>query len=165
MVNLKLAKYEDYDFYYALKCEKDNVYWSGYSSKPNYEHLKLIFDKWIEEMLEHDKRKVYMINFNDLMSGYVYISPADSNEAEISIGVSDRFSGHGIGTNALIEAIGLMRKQGSRVLNAYVMEDNQRSIHVFKKSGFIEDEDGTVFSHPENRREQVKMLKFTYDLF
>ena len=164
MVKIEYAKREDFSFYYSTKCEKDNIYWSGYDNEPDLEHMKQIFNQWIEEMSELNARKVLIIYYNGVKAGYLYLSPLDNGDIEISIGVSEKFSGHGIGAKACVEAIKFMKNEGKHSLIAYIREDNHRSIHVFEKSGFVEDKNNAVCKCVENTTKELKMLKFKYIL-
>jgi len=166
MVTFLPATKDDFDFFYNLKCEDENIHWSGFKGKPEVKKLKEIFDKWVDEMDEPDKRQVYFIYYSNNKAGYlVYSFPVDSDEAELLVvAVSSIYSGKGIGSRAYAEAIRAAGVEGKRAIFGYVREDHSKSIHIFKKNGFHEDKDGSIYRAAESNQEEVKMLKFTYEL-
>ena len=48
MVVVNLAKEKDFDFFYNIKNNEFNMYWTGYSTKPEYDKLKEFFTEKIE---------------------------------------------------------------------------------------------------------------------
>ena len=164
MVMVLPAKKKDFDFFYDVKCENDNIFWSGYDKAPDYNNLKQVFYKWIDEMPMSDKRRVCIIYNNGLRQGYIYIDPMGTNEVEFALGVSEKYSGHGIGTEACAQIIDMMRSENKHIVNAYIREDNHRSIRLFVKNGFVEDKHGAIHRNLENLGKETKMLKFMYDL-
>lgn len=56
MVLIRTAKLEDFEFFYELKCEESNVFWTGHESKTDREKLFSFFSKdggkWDKEGVE-----------------------------------------------------------------------------------------------------------------
>ena len=48
MICLRLATLDDFEFFYDLKCEESNIYWTGHNEKPNKENLYAFFSKAVE---------------------------------------------------------------------------------------------------------------------
>ncbi|MCK7630245.1 hypothetical protein M0D73_10280 [Shewanella putrefaciens] len=64
---MREATPQDYDAYYNIKCEKNNILWSGYSNQPNYEKLKTRFDDFFID----DTQGLLLFEFNNEVIGYV----------------------------------------------------------------------------------------------
>lgn len=39
-INISVAKDSEFKEYYAIRCEKSNIYWSGYHNPPDYDIMK-----------------------------------------------------------------------------------------------------------------------------
>lgn len=50
----KQATLADYDDFYKIKCDPENVKWSGFASAPDYERMK----EWYCKQLESEKRTI-----------------------------------------------------------------------------------------------------------
>ena len=57
-------------------------------------------------------------------------------EAEAAVVVRDDYQGQGIGTRLLAELAALARRQGVKVIYAYVQPDNQRILRVIRRAQF-----------------------------
>ena len=38
-ISIRKAAEQDFDFFYSMKCDGDNIYWTGYSSPPSRDDL------------------------------------------------------------------------------------------------------------------------------
>lgn len=43
MVLIRKASLEDFAFFYEMKCEDTNIFWTGHGDKPNKENLHSFF--------------------------------------------------------------------------------------------------------------------------
>lgn len=75
MVKLRLAVPEDFDFFYELKCEESNIYWTGHGEKPNREKLYLFFIGAIEHAHKKEARKIFIIEDSGVPVGHLYLIP------------------------------------------------------------------------------------------
>ena len=48
MYNFTVAKMDNFDDFYKLKSEPNNIFWSGFDSAPNYESFKEHYKKELE---------------------------------------------------------------------------------------------------------------------
>ena len=65
-----------------------------------------------------------------------YLTPQESNCAEVAFAVADALQGHGIGTQLLERLAAIARAQGIETFTAEVLGDNRRMLDVFRDSGF-----------------------------
>lgn len=126
----KHATSEDYDDFYIIKCDLENVKWSGFATAPDYERMK----EWFRKQLESDKRTIYIAYWNGEVCGFFYLDRFDEDVEEIGYGVLSNHSGKGIGT-ALVDA-GVKLCKSSK-LTAWVSEKNKASERCFEKNGFV----------------------------
>ena len=72
----------------------------------------------------------------DMIIGISHFLRTDSEGAEIDFFVDERFHGYGIGTLLLEEMADVAWRYGLRRFEAYVLQENQKMIQVFRNSGF-----------------------------
>ena len=163
------AKAEDFEFYFQMKCEKENIYWSGYKSAPDKEKLHTWFMQKVAQYKDKYSYKLYIIlaRTNRIYTkvGYLSLYPSCNCKdcCEISIGVSSSHTGKGIGTKAIKRAIEESAKLGYKKIFAYIRKDNIRSQAAFTKAGFILTERSRkVFF--KNINCDVEMWEYVYDL-
>lgn len=53
MVSIRLAAPEDFEFFYQLKCEPSNIFWTGFDTPPE----RTSFQKWYERINSKSRRK------------------------------------------------------------------------------------------------------------
>lgn len=133
-LTFKLATFEDYDDFYYIKCDPENVIWSGFPSVPDYDRMK----EWFQQQLEGKKRTIYLSQWNGRVSGFFYLDNialrgTDTTAQEISYGVLSEFTGKGIGTAIVQKAIQICNT--SQIV-AWVSEKNRASERCFEKNGF-----------------------------
>ena len=49
MVSIRLAAPEDFEFFYQLKCEPSNIFWTGFDTPPE----RTSFQKWYERIIQN----------------------------------------------------------------------------------------------------------------
>jgi RimJ/RimL family protein N-acetyltransferase len=138
----RLAAKEYFDHYYELRCENENIYWTGHSSAP--EKSKLY--RWYMENIEKNDRYFFLFfeeNMNKLI-GYLYMDLIASKSAvDIGYGVSSLHAGKGYGTEINRFAIDFVKKnvRFSKYLQAWIARDNFASIKCVTKNGYkVENE-------------------------
>ena len=137
---IRKAVREDFDFFFSIKSEEDNLYWCGYRDKPRRENLQAFWDRYIPNDREHKTypegtvREIYIIQEEDHPIGYLYLDYISDKEAELSIGISHAESGNGYGTKAVKEAVALLNEAKLSAI-AYIREDNDKSKRLFSKAG------------------------------
>lgn len=145
------ATLADYDDFYKIKCDPENVKWSGFASAPDYERMK----EWYCKQLESEKRTIYIAYWNGVACGFFYLDKLEEQDAEeIGYGVLTCYSGKGIGT-ALVDTGAKLCKASE--LTAWVSEKNRASERCFEKNGFlkqnkIELRELVGFQQPEQKQ-------------
>ena len=100
--------------------------------------VREVDDQKIAEMLESrlpDKYALLLIS-GDTIIGISHFLRTDGEGAEIDFFVDERFHGYGIGTLLLEEMAEVAWRYGLRRFEAYVLQENQKMIQVFRNSGF-----------------------------
>lgn len=134
LISLRLAKESDFDSFYSIKSEKPDIYWGGHLSTPNKGRLYDFFKKHLDK---DSFRRIYVVTLYDSeVIGYVYLDRIDEKRAEVSIGISEKFSGNGYGKLAICQCGGVAKQLGYKMLVAYIREDNMRSQNLFSHIGF-----------------------------
>lgn len=137
---IRKAVHEDFEFFFAVKSEEDNLYWCGYRDKPVRENMLAFWNRYVSDERERESyldgglREIYLVQEEDHPVGYLYIDYKSEKEAELSIGISSSESGKGYGTKAVKEAVGILGAEKLSAI-AYVREDNDKSQKLFSKAG------------------------------
>lgn len=159
MISINLATEDDFNFFYKIKKNKDNMYWSGYSKEPNKERLKDFFYNTIHSQNDTNKRKIYIVKFKDSKCGYLYFDPIDVKNVMISVAILDVFSGKGIGKLAVKNLIDIAFQNGIKKIIAEIREDNIRSKKLFTSIEFAETKEFRLMKI-ENMNKEIKMIRF-----
>ena len=153
---------KDFESFFRIKSEKDNLYWCGYNSAPDKEKLR---EFWKRNVPHTALRTIYMILKEEHICGYIYVDiVADPQSAkrgiELSIGVSERFSNGGLATEAIRNICELLSEsQENSEIYVYIRTDNIRSQKVFTKAGFVVTEEFRVMQL-QNQNEPVKLYRW-----
>jgi len=126
----KQATLSNYDDFYIIKCDPENVKWSGFASAPDYERMK----EWFCKQLDSEKRTIYIAYWNGVACGFFYLDKETEEEFEAaSSGVLKEFTGRGIGSAIIRYATEV---SNAFVLCAWVSDKNRASERYFEKNGF-----------------------------
>ena len=100
--------------------------------------VREVDDSKIAEMLQSDLPDKYalLLISGDTIIGISHFLRTDDEGAEIDFFVDERFHGYGIGTLLLEEMADVAWRYGLRRFEAYVLQENQKMIQVFRNSGF-----------------------------
>lgn len=132
---LRLAVLEDFDFFCEIKNEKYNIFWTG-GAKPIRENLWRFFHECIKHMDELEARKIYIIcDEHKNKIGYGYLDPKQ-DECEWSVAIKQTYCNCGYGKASLAEAMEIARSTGFKNMYAWVREDNEASLCMFRSHGF-----------------------------
>lgn len=130
-LSCKKATLKDYDDFYKIKCDSENVKWSGFASAPDYDGMK----EWFRQQIENEKRTIYLAYWDGAVCGFFYLDKLAKRDAEeIGYGVLTDHSGKGIGTALVSTGVKLCE---SSKLTAWVSEKNRASERCFEKNGFV----------------------------
>lgn len=129
----KLATSVDYDDFYKIKCDPENVKWSGFATAPDYERMK----EWFRVQLGSGRRSIYLAYWNGEVCAFFYLDKLTEDEFEAaSSGVVKDYTGRGIGTYLVKERIELAKAQGAKQLSSWIADENPQSWRRFEKLGF-----------------------------
>jgi len=152
---IRKARREDFEFFYTIKCEEDNLYWCGYREKPVRDDLHAFWKRYVSTdkesavedtdnmrgaFLHNERREIYIVQEEDRSVGYLYIDYSANAEAELSIAISSKQTGNGYGTGAVQEAVTYLYTAGLTPV-AFIREDNNRSEALFERAGLIRTEE------------------------
>lgn len=168
MVSIRLAAPEDFEFFYQLKCEPSNIFWTGFDKPPEKEHLRAWFADMISRQADRSSRKIYMILDHDSvphpqMVGYVYLDPVAADSCETSIAVSEQFWGRHYAQTAWSLVEKGAKQMGFRQIIAFIREDNIASIKMHTACGAVMTNDFEMAYIPQLQKE-VKMVKFVKEI-
>ena len=134
---------KDFEDYYIVRSDPDDVYWNGYSSAPEKEGFREGFLKRTANARfeKPEDRRNYLIreNSTDLTVGFVQLIRRE-NAVEIGYSVSHQFQGRGYATQALMLGIELSKKFSLPII-VRIREDNIPSQRVAIKNGFKKTEE------------------------
>ncbi len=148
MLRYKLAQNNDIDFedFYKIKSDADNIKWSGFLTAPE----KKSFRKWYAEQINSTKRDIYLVYFEGVANAvaFFYIDYCDNGEFFVPSGVLAEFTRRGIGTWIIQESDKIAKEKGYKVHVAMVSDLNVGSIKRFEKLGFTRTTDYDVRDVP-----------------
>lgn len=155
---LKNANIEDFEVFYKLKCEKENIYWTNYTNAPVKDNL---FNWYKSELSKKDRYFLLAENLEGEVVGYGYIDIKDEGIFEISYGISSSFTGHGLGiklVSCLEEKCYELFKSVKEIW-AWVLKDNIRSRKCLENNKWKETEETKeIYFKPEEKLK--KMIKY-----
>ena len=161
-MKLLLANINEYDYFFQLKKEKSNLFWTGWNEEPNYLSLKSFFENVINNNKTKKDRKIYLVHEDNEIVGYIYIDYVDDATFHISPGISEKCQGKGYGKKAIDLALKEGIRLGFNKAEAYIREDNIASRSCFEKCGFIETNKYENKFIP-NQNKEIKMIRYLYE--
>lgn len=156
-ISIRKASDKDFDFFYKLRCEYTNIFWTGHSKPPEYQKLK----EWYDKTLSDGHKIIYIASYSCQDIGYLYLDIIKNNLVEIAIGISEDFQGKGLGYYVLNEFCKMILNDYNKPeINAWIFESNEASKRIFTKNGFYPTKERRkVFFPLKNRYEtQVKYV-------
>lgn len=165
-IYFELCKDYDFEFFYELKVDEENIVWTGHSNPPIKNKLK----KWFLEQLERNDRYMFIVKSPEYPNdpvGYLYLDIVgeNNNVIETGHGVNSKFKGRGIGTKIIKFAIDYTTNNLIYInrVDGWIAENNIGSINNVLKNGYIEtSETKRVFFESINKN--VNMRKFCYNI-
>jgi L-amino acid N-acyltransferase YncA len=115
------------------------IYMQGINSgNATFETEETVWDQWDEGHLQTCRLVAILY---DKIIGWAALSPVSSRSAysgiaEVSIYVSDQFTGHGVGTKLLETLISESEKVGIWTLQASIFPENAASLKMHGNAGF-----------------------------
>ncbi len=145
MVNIKPAEEKDFEFWYSLKCEDDNIFWAGLGEeKPDREKLKVFFDKTVSLAGEPGERKLFIVYDEAEPIGEISIKP-NGDKCGIPFSISESKRGNHRAEDAFMLGLQKAKELGFKRFDGRVREDNLASFFCLaicgvKKSGEYDTE-------------------------
>lgn len=140
MNNLNLtyrqATLEDFDDFYAIKADKENIAWGGFTAAPN----RVSFYEWYKRQLDSDCRWIYLVFCDSKCCAFFYVDRLEDGTYEAaSSGVLTEYMGKGIGTYALSKQIAEIQRfvPNGGYATSWVSEKNVASYKRYEKLGFV----------------------------
>ena len=130
-IELREATENDYESFFRIRSEKQNLFWTGYEKAPDYD----TFFQWFKNRLEESDRDIYMaINRDGQIIGYLNF---DQYEEWIAIGyaILSEYQGQGYATKIVKQATQLAKSKNKNLI-AWISEKNIASQKVVQKNGF-----------------------------
>ncbi len=129
---LKPATPADFGFYFKIKSEENNIYWTGHTQKP--EHKKL--QEWFETNIHREDRIILIYFVDQTPVGYSYIDKTFEHY-ETSLAVADAYAGKGYGSEIILETLSYIKKiDPLKPIFAWVFDKNLASIKIHQKAGY-----------------------------
>lgn len=143
---LKKAEIQTYDEYYSIRSEKSNLYWTGYTTPPDYEK----FFEWYKNRLEDTERDLYLLFAGEECVGSLNIDYYQEFAA-IGYSVREAHEGKGYATHLVGQAIKIitlskMTRKNLAQIKAWINHLNKGSIKVVLRNGF------SMTDHSEMRK-------------
>lgn len=158
-IYLRKCTLNDFESFHFLRCDKENIYWTGYKNKPKRQEL----EKWFTQQLGREDRIIFLANnkFNDEVIGYLYLDiVAQKNDIiDIGYGVHSKYKSQGIGTKIIDFAIDYTKNNLRFIsqMDAWILETNISSIKVILKNCFLKtDLTKSIFLESTNKKEVMR---------
>jgi len=157
-LHLRLAKESDYTFFYKIRSEKQNMFWTGYDKVPDYD----IFLKWFKSRLKDPKRDIYMaVNSKDEIVGYLNFDLYEDHAA-IGYAIHSKHQGKGLATLGLRQLITLAQTKTKNLI-AWVSEKNFSSQKVLLKNDFSRTRSFEWRTKKDGKKTKYILYKFSLD--
>jgi len=156
-IRLIEPKIEDYDFYYDLKSEKTNIFWSGHTQKPNYETFKV----WYIENVINKSIIFKFIDWKNKHVGALYFKIYNNICTYLGLAISEKYQGLGISKIAVLAFINHIKEVyvDCETIKFYIREDHYQSISIHKKLGCIQSGE-YEYKFLESENKEIKMIEW-----
>lgn len=118
-VLLRPASADDFESFYAIKADANNIKWGGFDKAPQ----KDTFESWyIKQLAPCSKRKIFLLQVENKIVGFSSVNFTEPNKPELSYGVLSEEAGNGYGTEILkrtTEIIGGVFLLGYQLITAH----------------------------------------------
>lgn len=133
MLTIERARESQYDDYFFLRCDENNILWSGHPTAPDYDKLK----KWYYENIQKTERHFFLCYNDQKIAGYLYLDHITPETLDVGYGVHHTMTGKGLG-GRIIEYATAFAKQtpGIKCVTAWVADENIASVKVFLKNAY-----------------------------
>lgn len=159
VIYLKKLEEDEFTAYFNIRCDENNVKYTGHVIPPEYEKLK----NWFLAISETDKKSIYLAEYNNTYVGYLHLD-FEGEISELGYGVLKNFCNKGIGTAIVKEAIKLIVKdyKNIREIIAWIADFNQGSKKCVLNNKFKNSYETKTFFYEGFKRE-FTMFKYVYE--
>lgn len=163
MLTIRLATKEDFDFFYSLKSEDFNIFWTGGDSKPDKNRLRTFFYTAIEKAGEKNTRKIYIIENDDNKKvGHLYIIP-NGDDFDLPCAITSDYAGRGYAKQAIKLGLEEGKRLGFKRMIGSIREDNIASMKAYTSCGVkILDEYKEVYIPKLEKRVKMYIVAYNY---
>lgn len=134
-IGIRKATRSDFDFFYKIKSEYSNIFWTGHKKPPSYEKLK---EWYTRTLLHNDKKVIYIASNLGQDIGYLYIDIIEKDLIEIAIAISEKYQGKELGSHVLGKFLKIILHDYNKPeIVAWIFESNIASKRIFTKNAFI----------------------------
>lgn len=153
---VKIATAEDFDAYYFLRCDEENIKWTGYEKAPQRERIY----KWYIENISKENRYFFLFFEDEVyekVAGYLYMDVVGDNHDIIDTGhgVHSMCGGKGYGTKIIQFALAYAKDNLPFIkhFQGWIASDNIGSIKNVLKNGYYKTEERKLvsFENGENK--------------
>lgn len=155
----------DFEDFYILKCDEENIRWTGYDKGPDKDMLR----QWFYKQLKRKDRIMFLIRLveNGEAVGYLYLDIVgeNANIIETGHGVLSKFKGHGLGTKIITYAVNYTKGKLNFIdeIDGWIAVNNIGSIKNVLKNGYSKtNETKKVVFKGFNK--ELEMQKFVYKI-
>lgn len=164
MLYIRLATKDDFDFFYELKSEDFNIFWTGGETKPKIENIQKFFYTAVERAGNKETRKIYIVeNEKKEKVGHLYIIP-NGDEYDLPCAILSRFSGKGYAKQAIKLGLEEGKRLGFKRMVGSIREDNIASMKAYTACGVkIIDKYKEVFIPKLGKNVKMYIVVYDYD--
>lgn len=137
---LREVEESDYENYYLIRSEKENLFWTGYDKPPHKER----FFNWFKDRIADQQKHLYLLFDTKVCVGSLNV---DFYNDYVAIGYSTvtKYKGKGYATYLVGESIRIANEARKRnpelkKIIAWINDQNEASIRVIEKNGFQKSE-------------------------
>lgn len=126
---------EDFEVYLSIKSEKDAVAFSGFSTAPNRERFRQVYDKL---MSRQNECLYYLVDLEQDcdVAGTFHLVMKDEETAEVGgYNVFEKYRGLALRNLMMLKIKDICKQSGYRYLASDIAENNIASIKSIERSG------------------------------
>lgn len=132
-IALRRTTTADFAEFFRLKCDVDNIVWSGHDRPPDWHRL----GEWFAaQHAPTSRRRIYLAEYEGQVLGYTYVDDLD-DAVEITVGISARETGRGLGRHFLKQVMALIRAGDTqKEIRCWLFAENVAGVRAFEAAGF-----------------------------
>ncbi|MGD9537710.1 MAG: GNAT family N-acetyltransferase [Alphaproteobacteria bacterium] len=135
-VSLDPATPGDLAIFFRIKCDIDNIVWSGHARPPLWPEMAAWY---APHMAGGTGRRIFIARSGRRTVGYAYLDEAGERLA-VTIGLAAGEGGRGRGRALLSALVKQVEREGdARPLEAWIFPENLPTVHAFEAVGFVRD--------------------------